>query len=858
MFLELQFSANVFGRILRNRLRAQDLCRDQSVPNPDNFLEEMVLDQVVIGDNTTVQREHAVTYVNDQPQLVPSATQLVWFNASKGNSYSRDNMPYLQVRQEISIQLVRPHDLDANGVNASPPRTVTIYPVFNVAADFIYEGPITLTYTLAYVDFGAEHTTAVSRSLITNFLAAIPLPASTIDLGPLSELLKQPTATFNAGLACDPAGTRVALRVDFKPMDREIPATVTPDFFLDGPSDLLRGHEWAAVMDANALIAQVVPPLRDKLHDMSGVRVLADPSAAWEPAPAAMPWQDPEGPTLRVVSKIRKLAACPGFVDDIDLDVELTFRASFSLIPATHAMRIHHQLSRRFTDQSQVNGCVITGAALYPLFGAALLHQKEIGLSDYLGGLALGPILSVGQLFGVIDQQSLQEDISNDLGSQCHKINDWEYECTTPVNLRMEFVPRQSSTLVVDEIYGLPEGLVLSGSVAHFSDYVLGQINGIEYSGFGWRVDGRCNRNRDGGGSYAAINAAGLIMDVSAPPTNLLPAHICTARVINDPLHVFSILDSEPDYLNLQARSDPAYFVDPYDCVLRLVTNRGVRNINFGRAHEATDADHQELQRQESSWRRLCQAIVLTTLPFDELFKVPTRVGPPIETFGVDHWLLYRDLKISGLADDATIGLRDNDSHTELLRVRAADGVAQLRSLTALASPTAETSMYLDFGTTTELDKFTAQRQQILYAHHADIPVSSSPLDLLVQTDDTGQTLLSYSTDDTLHTWDISESVPRAVPADVRRQPARGAVSVSASQDAVLHTSDGIPEQGRKRVLRNTTRQAPSEEAFGHNSFVSFDPELQALRVYHSVKVGEPQDSRIPARAIADTVASTL
>jgi hypothetical protein len=839
MFFELQFSAAVFGRILRNRLRDQDLCRDQQVPNPDNFAEEMVLDQVIIGDNTTVQRELTLKYVNDQPQLTPSATQLVWFNSSTGNSYSRD-LPYLQVKQEVSILLVRPADLDQNGVNPSPPRVMTIFPVFNVAAQYIYHGPITLSYQIAYIDYGAEPTTALERGLIGNFISGITLPSASIDLGPMSDLLHRPTVTVNAALACDPAGTRVALRADFEPMDRDVPAAVTPEFFLDGPEDLLQGREWAALMDANVLITQAVPPLHDVLHTMPKTKVLSDPAAAWEPDTA----------TLRFVSKIRMLAACPGFVDDIDLDVELTLRAQFSLIADAHALRINHHLSRRFTDRSQVNGCAITGALLYPVFGAALLHKNQIGWSDYLAGIALGPIFTFGQLVAVINKQSLKEDISNDLGSTCRKLNDWEYECTTAPDLRMQFVPRQLSSLVIDNVRGVPQGLVLAGSIASFSDYNRGPINSIEHSGFNWGVNAHCNANRDGGGSYRSVNGAGLILDVSAPPTNLLPAHICSVRILNDPLDVFSILDIADDYLNVQAKPDPAYFANPYDCVVRLVTNRGVRNINFGIAHDATDQDRDKLQRDADEWRRFCEAITLTTLPFDELFKVPTGPAPPVEVFGVDHWILYRDLTISGLAPRTAIALRDNDSHAAQLHTEANDaGVAQLRSLTELRSPSAQTPLYLDFGTDTKLGGYSGQRQQILYAHKADITVPTAPRDLQVRTNETGQTHLSYAVNNTRYTWDISTA---ATPLSTRVTEDSRPLSTTPTPHVTARTENQhrLSENPAAIVVRGrpqATRSAPGVAAFGDNTLAEFVPDLGVVRIYESVKVGAMEDSPLPA-----------
>jgi hypothetical protein len=71
----------------------------------------------------------------------------------------------------------------------------------------------------------------------------------------------------------------------------------------------------------------------------------------------------------------------------------------------------HYQLDSQMTDPSQVFGCALTGALLYPFAGAALFEDKKIGFLDYVGGIAFGPFFSFGQLVGVINAQKLEDDI---------------------------------------------------------------------------------------------------------------------------------------------------------------------------------------------------------------------------------------------------------------------------------------------------------------------------------------------------------------------------------------------------------------------------------------------------------------
>jgi hypothetical protein len=852
MFFELQFSAAVFGRILRNRLRELDLCPDKMVPNPDNIFEEMVLDQIVIGDSTTVQRELVVDYdANDKPNAAPGANQLVWFNSSSGNIYS-EHLPYLQVKQEITITLVHPADLEVNGVNPSKPRPVTIYLVLNIAAQFVYHGPITMSYEFAYIDYGKEQTTQLERDHIADFIGKmISLPSATIDLGPMTQLLHRPVSTVNAGIACDPAGTRVALRADFDPMDPNIRAGVNPDFFLAGPDDLLAGREWATLLDASILIDDSVPRLRDQLHNTPGVKVLSDPVGVWVPATT----------TLHIGAEIKKLAACPGFVDDIDVDLALSLDASFSVVPGNQQLAVNYQIGMRFTETGQVLGCALNGTvaiwALYPIIAAAVLNEGLLNWSDYLGGIALGPSLTFVQLVGHIEAQSLTMDLSNDLGTTCRKLNDWQYECVTATNLPIRFVARQPYRLVLEAARGTASGLVLSGSVAGFSDYNLGPINGIEYSGFDWRVVGSCNSNRDGGGSFRIANTAGLYVDNSAPTVNLLAGHICSARVLHehDPLGVFSLTEVTDTYLTVEARYEPAYSASPYDCVVRLVTNRGVRNINFGKAHDITPEEHTKQEGERRSWHQLCESLVLTTLPFDELFKVPTGPAPPVEIFGVDHWVLYRDLTIGGLAPNAVVTLRDTDTHTAYLSAAAgSDGTAQLRTLTKLELPIVRTELYLDFSTDTQFAGRPVERQQILYAHRSDIPVSGQPRSILVHNNDAGRTYLSLETDGTQYAWDIS--MPE-MPTQITNPAFELGPSVASHRDeppAVKHVENsGNPlTAAPRRVIHpvGQTRAATVWASFGAGVLAEFVPEVGAIRIYQSAKVGRVKRGRLPAASV--------
>ena len=136
MFFELQLSADIFTRIIRNRLRAEKICPDREFAYKDgSTIVPLVVDRVEIGGDTKLQREQRVkkdSKAAGQQEWESSASHHAWIFSTK--NYTSFPVPYLQVSQEVLIHLVKAADLDANGPHASPPfKTVTVYAIFNVA-----------------------------------------------------------------------------------------------------------------------------------------------------------------------------------------------------------------------------------------------------------------------------------------------------------------------------------------------------------------------------------------------------------------------------------------------------------------------------------------------------------------------------------------------------------------------------------------------------------------------------------------------------------------------------------------------------------------------------------------------------
>ena len=145
----------------------------------------------------------------------------------------------------------------------------------------------------------------------------LTIASAVVDLGAMSRLMGRPVTAINAGIACDPMGTRVALRVDFDIASS--PIAVDNSFFEAGPADLLVGKDWAMLLDAEVITQGAEQRIKDALAAKANLRILADPVGTWDAAEA----------TLRISADIRLLGVCPSFVDDINMDVRIDLGARF-------------------------------------------------------------------------------------------------------------------------------------------------------------------------------------------------------------------------------------------------------------------------------------------------------------------------------------------------------------------------------------------------------------------------------------------------------------------------------------------------------------------------------------------------
>ena len=138
----------------------------------------------------------------------------------------------------------------------------------------------------------------------------------------------------------------------------------------------------------------------------------------------------------------------------------------------------------------------------------------------------------------------------------------------------MQLSPTFNSRLDLEAIGGVPEGLVLSGSVSNLGDTPVGKLESVGVKPFAWQVLGRCTGN--GTNNFRVGNEASIGLGFTPP------ADLCYARVISDVAGEFTMAtDHVADSVTITPGFTALYAANPYPCQVRLITTRGVRLITL-------------------------------------------------------------------------------------------------------------------------------------------------------------------------------------------------------------------------------------------------------------------------------------
>lgn len=663
MFIEFQFSTQLFASIIRNRIRLIDLCLDQEamgkvidrvVPKTSANATVVQREIVLIADNFGVRHEEKGATL---PVSILSPLNLHTFMA-----------PHLQVVQEFDIFLVDPDDLAANGVVPTGSDPMSVRVAFNVELRAENQtqggGPATLRYTFAWANFGLLDPAIPpkDRAKLEATISGATLAPTTLDLSPLGGVAGGTMTAINAGIALGEGDTTVVLRVDTEV--HETPPSISPEFFTKGAPGVLAGQAWAVVLDKDVLIAGVRDRLKNGLAGQADAKSKWGPEVTWEPA----------GPQLIARAGVEILGACPFFIDDIDLDVDLEVTMGFAIAPAARlAIRFH--VAAEASDIAEIIGCAVVPALFWPIAGGLVLNKLESNSAagDFAAGLLLGLPVICGMLASAVGTMAAKKLSANTFGPHCEKTGDADVECLYPLLINVGD-PAFPIRLQAAQVLGTSAGLVLRGPSQ--AKEIPDEVITVTTTPLAWTISGGCRT-----GFRFVIQAQIRIASTGSR------GGVCSARVLDDPLGEFTVSVNRADNMvTVRARGLDSYAALPtkYPCLVRVVTTGGVRTITYPPPAALTPERERELEDRRHNFDRVCEAWKDTFHEIDW-----AGFGPPGPLEGPD-WLQHWEVAIHNLNPGEWLDVHTNTNALVLSAKASARGVTHFAAVfDGLSGPSA-------------------------------------------------------------------------------------------------------------------------------------------------------------------------
>jgi hypothetical protein len=587
MFIELQMTAALFGRIVQERLRRLDLCGlvAQSADTTVDISDvPHLLERIEIADGAEFRRE-------------PAPSLDAWIFAP--HNYRSYKVSHLQILQPVTLSLVKLADLEANGPAPSTPHKRTVRLRVNVRAGVLapgagMPGPVQLAYAFSGVEWGVfEGLVPPEKRLdLETLLTGLALPSTTMDLAALQAAVgpEAPSlGAINAGITCDSDGQRIALRIETRPDGDLLEGFFTTDPV--GVADGEAGRDWALVLGASYLEEYARARVAAAVAGSTKFKVRSGPSAAY----------DAGLPGIVVTLNGEAIDACLFPVDNINLDVRATARLALSVPPgATDVLRARVTLEFATTDKMEEVGCAATAALLWPFLGVFLVGEGELNPALYLAGLAAGPaIVFVGVIAAI--EAAGPPDV--DTGVVCQQIGEDAHQCDRPVEIRL---PGLGITMQLASVVGTALGPALAGPMIR-QGRREGDVLTAGVVPFVWKVAGRC------GHGFSIQNEAEIYVATEEP------GRLCTVQVLDDPRGAFAIRQ-EGDKVTVRCTFPEGYAgAGRYACRLRLITSHGLRLITIPPPADITDAEREQLEADRIGLIASCYRWEVVHTPRDEL-----------------------------------------------------------------------------------------------------------------------------------------------------------------------------------------------------------------------------------------------
>jgi hypothetical protein len=525
MLIELQTTTARFLTMFANKIRLQPFCLTDPVAKPLPFCPgPWFIDHVTVPEGSIVQ-------------LSPGTVQL---------------------QQPISLNIVLASALAASGPAETAP-CLNPQPNFNFNLNATVDDTGIPLLNVSYA--GSSLPLPDLEADVQDVLGNLTTPASTpLPLDAISSMFGTNLVAIKAGIAADPTGQRVAIRVEFAGGGAmaDWGAFFAGQFKAHDPA-----HDWSVFVSAD-LIEQSIDSRMNKALE----KPIADGTFTLDSGPDVSYLGIPVVPIFSAAFSGEAVDACQCLWGKIDLGVDISATIALS-VPQADTLQMDLFVNWDLDDW-EVACCAFTAAVFWGFVGTELLDEGKIDWGEFLAGIAGGATFTTvfnavigaahGEAGKQVDFPGWQKIDEDDDGFH-YRSSVTNSAALTPLGLTMT------------GLLALPDGVSFGGTQT--SPMVIKEARlKLEYSQFEWVLD-EC-----GARTMVAMAWASFI------DLGMAPIHACTVEILSDdPLNQFGpFLKWADDGLAFRityASINPDYFANPYPCQVRVITNGGVRIISF-------------------------------------------------------------------------------------------------------------------------------------------------------------------------------------------------------------------------------------------------------------------------------------
>lgn len=752
---ELQLSSQVFGAVVRSRLRALPLWRAISDVGDD------VIDHITVDDTTTLQREksfdrEALTESDAQTQLVYLAVPL----------FSTATVPYVQVVQRITAWLAKRADLDANQENPSPLRPFRLDVVMNVAASVANptqggSDKVQMLYSYAYVrrpldemanmDPIEQFKFKLALKTLEPMLQGFMPPSSDFDVGFLKSASQGvPLGNVRlAGLATNSSGDMVALRmiVDGVP---EL-GSINTSFYTQDQARLLGAGGWAFLVDKQLLLKAASDQVIESVGGVPKFKLEYGPYLTWRP----------EWPGISVHTRGTVEDVCLTLTGYQDIDVYADVDTTFSVAPQGNELRTRAKMKTGAARFDQQLYCFVSVGLLWPILGPALIgnliaqkvinDDEELVWAGTLAFMAVPPLVRVALFF--IGAQVFQPPIDPKKDT-CRKISDDEVECGAPLNITLQLIPGVTSSMKLETVSGTPDGLVLGGNVLNLRERQNPDPVTVKKLPFMLAVRGDCKV-----GHYTVASAQ---IQVGFTENDFPGALGDVLRLTADPDRAYELVQFND---TMDVRANPNV-LPKYPIALRVRTVNGVRHINFDAPKPFTDEERAKADKLLNSFKRLCQK-----LQDSITFERPANWGRDIHPDWQDGVVAWQ-IGFGKLQPSEGVSIKDTEGRLVATGTATSEGSLVM----SLMFPTSDAPTGLVFsrqGREGGQEHAPIMVRQTPFVRRGAVAVQGSLQNLKIDRDVDGE-LVTIADDSGLHSWRLQGTNLTVVGARPRQEARTG------------------------------------------------------------------------------------